>query len=196
MSGNNGNNRMLRALGAPRAAACSACSMHVCMFRNSCKHFKGVVTAYKMKCTSTSAWMHLMAMPISKNATWRWQRAHLVICTCDMHFLRQDLLKSHMETYILDNYVATCNTFRDMNFILVWISFTDRQTDGQKVTPMSPPCNMHRWAKKWSNLTLKWAHLPMTLRLATSQDCLADCNLHMGPPSISKGGLKNTILTQ
>ncbi len=25
---------------------------------------------------------------------------------------------------------------------------TDRQTDGQKVTPMSPPYNMHRWAQK------------------------------------------------
>ena len=30
---------------------------------------------------------------------------------------------------------------------------------------------------KWSNLTLKWAHLPMTLRLATSQDWLADLYL-------------------
>ena len=27
---------------------------------------------------------------------------------------------------------------------------------------------------KWNNLTLKWAHLPMTLRLATSQDWLKD----------------------
>ncbi len=40
----------------------------------------------------------------------------------------------------------TYNTFRDMNYCLVWQ--TDRQTDRQKATHMSPPCNMHRWAQK------------------------------------------------
>ena len=79
-----------------------------------------------------------------KNASWHWQWAHPVICTCNVHFLSQDPVKSHKETHILANYVdgsnsiwycvakfhvATCNTFQDMNFILVWISFTDRQTD-------------------------------------------------------------------
>ena len=32
---------------------------------------------------------------------------------------------------------------------------------------------------EWSNLTLKWAHLPMTLRHATSQDWLSDLRLAM-----------------
>ena len=58
----------------------------------------------------------------------------------DMHFLKQDTVKSLKETF----HVANCNTFRDTNFIQVWISFTDRQ----KVMPKSPLCNMHRWAQK------------------------------------------------
>ncbi len=38
----------------------------------------------------------------------------------------------------------------------------------------------HKFTREWSNLTLKWAHLQMTVRLATSQDWLKDlqtCNL-------------------
>ncbi len=41
------------------------------------------------------------------------------------------------------------SAFRDMNFFQSDFSYSpDRQTDRQKVTHMSPPCNMHRWAQK------------------------------------------------
>ena len=56
-----------------------------------------------------------------KNATWRWQWAHLVICTFDVHFLRQDPVKSHKETSILAQYVDGSNS---MVLLLTWKSIS------------------------------------------------------------------------
>ena len=52
----------------------------------------------------------------------------------------------------LESYTTLrVDTSWDMNYCPVWILVTwqtDGQTDRQKVTHMSLPCNMHRWAQK------------------------------------------------
>ena len=79
---------------------------------------------------------------------------------------------SRMHLIVFYNVVKfqhpNCNTFRDMNYCPVWIivqsefwSSPDRQTDRQKVTHMSPPCKVHRWAQQ--NMTMEqyiiwWSH--------------------------------------
>ncbi len=105
------------------------------------------IAKVKEKCRSWKKYLKMQLDVGSEPTLWF---AHV---TCI--FLDRTYLKSHMRTYILDNYVDGSNSMVLLFAWKIWILLqsefllqTDRQTDGQKVTPMSPPCNMHRWAQK------------------------------------------------
>ena len=93
-----------------------------------------------------------------KNATWRWQWAHLVICTHDMHTWTW-----YMWLLSSLNFYTDTETLRSENWQEwgqnAWVSRemretwsvcrqTDRRTDRQKAMHRSPACNLHRWAQK------------------------------------------------
>ena len=58
-------------------------------------------------------------------------------------------MPSHLLHIVVKYQTSSYNTFRVMNYFLVWFFVKSRQTtDRQKVTHISPPCKMHRWAQK------------------------------------------------
>ena len=96
----------------------------------------------------------------SKNATWRWQWAHLAICTWTSavaaivsHFPEPGGKNIKLNKWFLDSLKcvpANCLTCWNMNYYPVWIFYTDRQTYRQteRATHRSPTWKLHRWAQK------------------------------------------------
>ena len=67
------------------------------------------------------------SITIDKNATWRWQWAHHVKCTCHMHCLRQEAAKNPQREYFL-RYELLSTTFGPVQ--------TDyRQTESDEYEP-------------------------------------------------------------
>ena len=73
-------------------------------------------------------------------------------CTYSQYFSRIRLV---LHCNVVKFRGPNCNTFWDMNYCPIWILVRSSQTDGQKVTHMSPPCKVHRWAQKGLRLTYK-----------------------------------------
>ncbi len=122
-----------------------------------------VITLFSPKMGALSPWagdlpLNGWLMINGKNATWRWQWAHLVICTCDMHFLRQDLLKSHMETY---EFYSSLNFFyRQTN------RQTDRQTDRRTESDAYEKINgAQLWSQHMTEGILSWFSAKSRTRL-------------------------------
>ncbi len=46
--------------------------------------------------------------------------------------------------------VPNYNTFRDMNYFLLSLVKSRQTTDRRKATHMSPLCNLHKWAQKYT----------------------------------------------
>ncbi len=115
-------------------------------------HFRCEMWSLQSGLTTKQDWSQNNSMTLvlecTKNATWRWQWAHLVICTCDKHYLRFKTVVDGSNSMVLSFQHA----FGVMNYCLVWFLVQSRRTDGrtdrQKVMHMSPLCNLHRWAQK------------------------------------------------
>ncbi len=80
--------------------------------------------------------------PLPQYWPYRYLLLKIYFRECNRYFSNMQL----WGLYIVAKFqIHSYYTFRDMNYYPV----TDGQTDGQKAMHMSPPCNMHRWAKKW-----------------------------------------------
>ena len=88
-----------------------------------------------------------------------------IVCTCFVTWSPWPLTFTH-DLDIVDVHLyikfgdPKSNGSWDMNFFLVNLvqCYTDRQTESNAY---EPTMHWHRWAQKWSNLTLLWAHLPL-----------------------------------
>ena len=73
--------------------------------------------------------------------------------------INEPYLSQQIKPYSFVDMIFTSHILHFLLFLVTFRSSPDRQTDRlkdrltdrRKVIPLSPPCNMHRWAQKWKS---------------------------------------------